>query len=541
MDKLKSFDIATSVTDSLIEVFDTMVSMKLELSEDESLSLSEDDRIVGSVSVAGKIKGIILFQVSDEFSRIITAAMQEVEVKEVKDLEEIKDVIRELCNIVGGNLKSLFCDAGMTCEVSPPSFTTGRDFKIESLNIVRHERYTFVHEQHPVIVEVAVRADETENDESLQADVKAIAVRDVRQFDLKIPLLESTIELFETMLSMEIHAAEEPSTDLLQGERIVGSVNMAGLITGNTSIIISKAFSYKMTASMLGLDVNEVAGGEDVKDVISELCNIIGGTLKSKLCDAGMFCTLSTPSYTIGSDFDILSQDMTSFERLEFVHENEKFYIEAGLKISDSAAAGRTREKVRAADNIPESVVSQDDIDALLKAEANNDVPASVVSQDDIDALLKADSDNAALQGDRDKPLNPEASQSAPQAEDVQGEIDGLLKTHTQSDVAPDVARSGDGPGSEKQSPWDGDNLDLVFDIPLELTVALGQTEKRLDEILKINKGSIIDLQCMEGEPVDLIVNNTLIARGEVVVEKERYGVRVTETVSCVKRIQSLA
>lgn len=71
MDEFKSFDIASTVTDSLIEVFDMMLSMKLELSDDDSQSIDEFERIVGSVSLAGKVKGIIIIMVTDEFSRLM--------------------------------------------------------------------------------------------------------------------------------------------------------------------------------------------------------------------------------------------------------------------------------------------------------------------------------------------------------------------------------------------------------------------------------------------------------------------------------------
>ena len=82
--------------------------------------------------------------------------------------------------------------------------------------------------------------------------------------------------------------------------------------------------------------------------------------------------------------------------------------------------------------------------------------------------------------------------------------------------------------------------MELVLDIPLEIKIEFGKTSKRIDEVVKIDNGSVIEFPNMEGEPVNLVVNNTLIAKGKVVVEKERYGVRITETVSRVKRIQSM-
>ena len=157
MNDLKKFDIATSVTDSLINLFDTMMSMELVLSDEEADDVIDSNRIVGSVSMAGKVLGSIIIQFSEEFSKIVTAAMLGIEVDDIEGFEEVKDVVNEVCNIVGGSLKSNFCDAGLICELAPPAFITGTDFKIESMNIDRHENYTFTYQKHKISVIVGVK------------------------------------------------------------------------------------------------------------------------------------------------------------------------------------------------------------------------------------------------------------------------------------------------------------------------------------------------------------------------------------------------
>jgi flagellar motor switch protein FliN/FliY len=84
------------------------------------------------------------------------------------------------------------------------------------------------------------------------------------------------------------------------------------------------------------------------------------------------------------------------------------------------------------------------------------------------------------------------------------------------------------------------DNLDFILDIPMEMTVELGRTKQRINEVLKIGQGSVVELNQLDGEPVDILVNNTLIARGEVVVEREKYGIRISEIISRKDRIRSL-
>jgi len=83
-------------------------------------------------------------------------------------------------------------------------------------------------------------------------------------------------------------------------------------------------------------------------------------------------------------------------------------------------------------------------------------------------------------------------------------------------------------------------NLDLLLDIPLSVTVELGRTKRTIKDILDLSAGSIIELDKLAGEPVDILVNQKLIARGEVVVIDENFGVRVTDIVSRSDRLKKL-
>lgn len=83
-------------------------------------------------------------------------------------------------------------------------------------------------------------------------------------------------------------------------------------------------------------------------------------------------------------------------------------------------------------------------------------------------------------------------------------------------------------------------NLDMLLDIPLQITVELGRTKRSVKEILELSSGSIIELDKLAGEPVDILVNNRLIAQGEVVVIDENFGVRVTDIISQSDRLKKL-
>ena len=86
----------------------------------------------------------------------------------------------------------------------------------------------------------------------------------------------------------------------------------------------------------------------------------------------------------------------------------------------------------------------------------------------------------------------------------------------------------------------EGGNFGLIMDVPMQVTVELGRTKKLIRDILELGPGSVIELDKLAGEPVDIFVNTKLIARGEVVVIDENFGVRVTEIVSPVDRLKTL-
>ena len=83
-------------------------------------------------------------------------------------------------------------------------------------------------------------------------------------------------------------------------------------------------------------------------------------------------------------------------------------------------------------------------------------------------------------------------------------------------------------------------NINLLMDVDMELTVELGRTKKPIRDILAFGEGSVIELDKLAGEPVDILVNGKLVARGEVVVIDESFGVRVTEIINPMDRLRDL-
>jgi len=92
-------------------------------------------------------------------------------------------------------------------------------------------------------------------------------------------------------------------------------------------------------------------------------------------------------------------------------------------------------------------------------------------------------------------------------------------------------------PGAAADAPQD---LDLILDIPVTLTVELGRTKIPIKSILQLAQGSVIELDALAGEPMDVLVNGCLIAQGEVVVVNEKFGIRLTDIVTPSERMRRL-
>ncbi|PXW92521.1 flagellar motor switch protein FliN/FliY [Streptohalobacillus salinus] len=167
-------------------------------------------------------------------------------------------------------------------------------------------------------------------------------------------------------------------------------------------------------------------------------------------------------------------------------------------------------------------------VDELLNgpAEANEPEP---------EPAPKAEQRQSAPQASTQAQAAPPQQNYAPQATKAPRNIGEPVMENTQAQQASFSAfEQVDLPQSEKR------NLDMLLDIPLQVTVELGRTKRAVKDILELSSGSILELDKLAGEPVDIHVNNKLIAQGEVVVIDENFGVRVTEIISQTDRLKKL-
>lgn len=122
-------------------------------------------------------------------------------------------------------------------------------------------------------------------------------------------------------------------------------------------------------------------------------------------------------------------------------------------------------------------------------------------------------------------------------------QLDNLAEQLVQEAEA--MSLNGDKPAAPKiagkNEPKQNDrNLQLILDIPLKLSVELGRTKMPVSELLNLTQGSVIELNKLAGEPMEVMVNDKLIARGEAVVVNEKFGVRLTDVISPAERVEQL-
>jgi flagellar motor switch protein FliN/FliY len=123
-----------------------------------------------------------------------------------------------------------------------------------------------------------------------------------------------------------------------------------------------------------------------------------------------------------------------------------------------------------------------------------------------------------------------------------QDDIDALLAADAASSSSNRLPMEefGSVPRSNEPVSLEGPNLDVILDIPVSISMEVGSTDINIRNLLQLNQGSVIELDRLAGEPLDVLVNGTLIAHGEVVVVNEKFGIRLTDVISPSERIKKL-
>jgi len=171
-----------------------------------------------------------------------------------------------------------------------------------------------------------------------------------------------------------------------------------------------------------------------------------------------------------------------------------------------------------------DSPLSQDDINRLLAEQGGSDAPAPVtpgISPDELSKITGA------------TPLSPGGAASS---------VQPMATPQPATAASGSTARPAQFAPLQPSQPAanGGGNLDMLLGVNLKVTVELGRTRMSIEEILQLGPGSVIELEKLAGEPVDVLINDRLIARGEVVVIDDRFGVRITDVVPPAQRVHSM-
>jgi flagellar motor switch protein FliN/FliY len=130
---------------------------------------------------------------------------------------------------------------------------------------------------------------------------------------------------------------------------------------------------------------------------------------------------------------------------------------------------------------------------------------------------------------------NPQAVEDFDWGKSPEEEPDAQVADAPEVESIPEPAASA--PKEKRGKP---SSIELLLDIPLEITAELGRTRMIINDLLQLGQGSVIELNKLAGEPLEILVNQKLIARGEVVVVNEKFGIRLTDIISPLERIKQL-
>ena len=332
VETLYRFDVRHVAAGAVKDVFDMMLDMEIDYLPEMEQPYLYGPRFLGAVELAGSVLGTIKIQAGRTLARRMTAAMLGLDPDE-PGTEAVCDVVGELTNMVGGSVKSALCDAGLPCALSSPAITTGKDFKADSGDPDRIVYLTFYHQDMPFLVEVGLKQGELAASPVPGQTAEGHVCSDVIcTLDVRGSVAGTIVETFDMMLGMRLDPTDPPAGDGIGSRRYVGSVSMAGQVLGRLNLEIGERFGRQMAAAMLGMDVSEIEGSEEIKDVVGELTNMLGGSLKSALCDAGLGCELSPPGFTSGSDFKVALINMTRCETFAYRWQDHVLVVAVGLK-----------------------------------------------------------------------------------------------------------------------------------------------------------------------------------------------------------------
>lgn len=331
--------------------------------------------------------------------------------------------------------------------------------------------------------------------------------------ELLSELIDNDIEIVN--FSMSEVSAEEIST-VISGDNLVLPVVFDEGLKGSHAFVLSKELAASLVALMMGEDVT--AGTElteeskaNIVDAFSQLAVVIANSLSMNL-NMNVQSRLDSPEESLDAVIPSMGDQnlLVVSQNLAINGLTGKIEYIMPASIKDVSA----QEQSAASEPQTEPDIQQPEIEQVEEETVDQSIVNLTEHIDDI-----IDSKPELEHFDR---------------QDL-GEDDKQLVAQDKETKKPEFSAL-EASSLEELSP----NINLLMDVPLQVTVELGRTKMPIKEVLEISEGSIIELNKLAGEPVDFYVNGKLISKGEVVVIDENFGIRITEIVTPVERITSL-
>ncbi|MGN0612715.1 MAG: flagellar motor switch protein FliN [Porcipelethomonas sp.] len=335
--------------------------------------------------------------------------------------------------------------------------------------------------------------------------------------------LNSSAEILSKLLNNGV----ELSTQQLNQEKIRGlesfgdepglavGLNISGAIEGSAAVVVQSAFVREILNVLMSVDESSEGGSQELDEIaIGTFKELIGQTAAA-FADSITNFLGSAVKIEAGEAEEISEECDEVADFLGCSVEDEAYSLVSSFKITD--------------------VLSGNFIIALNEDAVVNTIGRIMDSDDEDDNDGDYDDDGFESSDSFDVPPIAGAAIAAARRAGQPTSVvrDGGI--NVQSASFPSFAGAANGSGV----PLLNGNIDLLMDVPLNVTIEIGKTRKKMRDIMEFAQGTIIDLEKQAGAPVDVVVNGQLIARGDVVVIDDNFGVRITEIVGSANLIEN--
>ena len=358
-------------------------------------------------------------------------------------------------------------------------------------------------------------------------------------------LLDTLGEAVGQVLQDKINIKADDPTELSASVEIKHEFPILKLTTGSKTDA-SYEHIFLMDKSLAGLIFSWMAGGDPPEEVGSEELNAVKEVVAQVLGQLQAALEGEEFSFTAGE-----------VELEEVASQDELSLPEAGLLATYKFTRGKKKTGYTVTHALTGDLPAQDDGEATSEVAADEepsevaeDTPADPVAADeetsegteDVSKDLAADDDASdAIADDKTAVLPLETDDLSGGATDMEA-LFGDSGADTAGGGIVEISQADFGDLGESAAPANGRGrkIDMLLDVKLEVTVELGRKDMLVEEILRLGKGSVIELDKLAGEPVDVLVNGKKLAEGEVVVVEDHFGVRLTHLLETRERIKSL-